>query len=71
MTLAFPRGRDRHAEIFIVWLSDAERATLHGVIRWQKGSALKVRRAQILLKVDAAGPKETNAKIVEAFGCRR
>jgi hypothetical protein len=52
-------------------MSDAERATLQEVIRRQKGSAIKVRRAQILLKADADGPNWTDAKIVEAFGCRR
>ena len=56
---------------YIVRLSDAERATLTEVIRRQKGSAMKVRRAQMLLKADADGPKWTDAKIVEAFGCRR
>lgn len=56
---------------YIVRLSDAERATLCEVIRRQKGSALKVRRAQVLLRADADGPNWTDAKIVEAFGCRR
>lgn len=56
---------------YIVRLSDAERETLHGVIRKQTGSAMKVRRAQILLKADADGPGWTDARIVEAFGCRR
>jgi homeodomain-containing protein len=56
---------------YIVRLSDAERETLHEVIRRQTGSAMKVRRAQILLKADADGPNWTDAKIVEAFGCRR
>jgi len=56
---------------YIVRLSDAERATLVEVIRRQKGSSLKVRRAQILLKADAGGPGWTDARIVEAFGCRR
>ena len=56
---------------YIVRLSDEERETLREVIRRQKGSALKVRRAQMLLKADADGPNWTDAKIVEAFGCRR
>lgn len=30
----------------------------------------KVRRAQILLKVDADGPDWTDKKIAEAFSCR-
>ncbi|HEY2784792.1 MAG TPA: helix-turn-helix domain-containing protein [Fimbriiglobus sp.] len=56
---------------YIVRLSEEERATLREVIRRQKGSATKVRRAQILLKADADGPNWTDAEIVEAFGCRR
>ena len=56
---------------YLVRLSDAERETLREVIRRQKGSAMKVRRAQVLLKADADGPNWTDAKIVEAFGCRR
>ena len=56
---------------YIVRLSAAERATLHGVITSQSGSSLKVRRAQVLLKADADGPNWTDARIVEAFGCRR
>ena len=56
---------------YIVRLSVEERAALQEVIRRQKGSAMKVRRAQILLKADADGPNWTDAKIVEAFGCRR
>jgi hypothetical protein len=56
---------------YIVRLSPEERATLHVVIKKQSGSSLKVRRAQILLKADADGPQWTDAKIVEAFGCRR
>jgi len=55
---------------YIVRLSDAERETLREVIRKLKGPAGKVRRAQILLKADAAGPNWTDQRIAEAFGCR-
>jgi transposase len=55
---------------YIVRLSDAERATLIDVIKKLKGSSLKVRRAQVLLKADADGPAWTDARIAEAFGCR-
>ena len=58
-------------KMYIVRLSEAEREVRHEVIRKQNGSAMKVRRAQILLKADADGPNWTDAKIVEAFGCRR
>ena len=56
---------------YIVRLSDEERETLVGVIKTLKGSSQKVKRAQILLKADANGPDWTDAKIAEAFSCRR
>lgn len=55
---------------YIVRLSDAERTTLTEVVKKLKGSAQKVRRAQVLLKADADGPAWTDAKIAEAVGCR-
>lgn len=55
---------------YIVRLSDSERSTLTQVIKKLKGSSMKVRRAQILLKADADGPAWTDAKIAEAVGCR-
>jgi hypothetical protein len=55
---------------YIVRLTDAERGTLGDVVRKLKGSSQKVRRAQILLKADAAGPAWTDKRIAEAFGCR-
>ena len=56
---------------YIVRLSDAERETLQVVIKKQRGSAQRVRRAHILLKADADGPNWTDTAIAEAFGCRR
>jgi hypothetical protein len=56
---------------YIVRLTDAERETLHAVVKKFKGSSQKVRRAQILLKADAAGPAWTDQRIADAFGCRR
>jgi transposase len=35
-----------------------------------KGSSTKVRRAQILLKCDIAGPNWTDGEIAQAFDCR-
>ncbi len=35
-----------------------------------KGTGQKVRRSQILLKADAAGPNWTDERIAEAFSCR-
>ena len=40
------------------------------VIKKLKGTSQKVRRAQILLKADADGPKWTDRQIAEAFSCR-
>jgi homeodomain-containing protein len=55
---------------YIVRLSDAERETCLEVIKKLKGPAGKVRRAQILLKADAAGCNWTDKRIAEAFSCR-
>lgn len=55
---------------YIVRLSAAERKILSEIVRKLKGSSLKVRRAQVLLKADASGPGWTDAKIAEAYGCR-
>ena len=56
---------------YLVRLSDAERVTLEQIARKLKGSSQKVRRAHILLKADADGPAWTDARIAEAYGCRR
>jgi len=55
---------------YIVRLTDVERETLRDVIKKPKGSPLKVRRAQILLKADVEGVAWTDKQIAEAFGCR-
>jgi hypothetical protein len=57
-------------KIYVVRLTDQERDELHGVIKKLKGTGQKVRRAQILLKADAAGPNWTDEHIAEAFLCR-
>ena len=56
---------------YIVRLTEEERATLDQIVRKFKCSSSKVRRAQVLLKADANGPAWTDAKIVEAYSCRR
>jgi hypothetical protein len=56
---------------YIVRLSLEERELLVGVVKTLKGSSQKVKRAQILLKADADGPNWTDARIAEAFSCRR
>jgi hypothetical protein len=55
---------------YIVRLTDEERETLQRVVNKPKGSAQRIRRAQVLLKADADGPGWTDAKIAEAYGCR-
>lgn len=55
---------------YIVRLSAKERQTLQEVVRKFQGSSQKVRRAQVLLKADVAGPAWTDERIAEAFGCR-
>jgi hypothetical protein len=55
---------------YIVRLSDAERSECEQVIKKLKGTSQKVRRAQILLKADAAGPGWPDAQIADAFTCR-
>ncbi len=55
---------------YVVRLTDQERDELQSVIKKLKGTAQKVRRAQILLKADADGPNWTDERIAEAFSCR-
>jgi hypothetical protein len=55
---------------YIVSLTDQERRVLVAVIKKLKGTSQKLRRAQILLKADAEGPKWTDRQITEAFSCR-
>jgi hypothetical protein len=55
---------------YIVRLTDGERQCLNQILSKFKGSSQKVRRAQVLLKADAAGPSWTDAKIADAFDCR-
>jgi len=55
---------------YIVRLTDEERDILRSVVKKLKGSSQKVRRAQMLLKADANGPKWIDRQIAEAFSCR-
>ena len=58
-------------KIYIVRLTEAEQQTLEQVVKKLKGTSQKVRRAQMLLKANADGPGWTDARIAEAFACRR
>jgi hypothetical protein len=53
-----------------VRLSDEERGVCQAILKHLKGSSQKFRRAQLLLKADAAGPGWSDAKLAEAFNCR-
>lgn len=55
---------------YIVRLTDEERTICQEVIKNLKGSSQKFRRAQILLKADADGPKWADARIADSFNCR-
>jgi hypothetical protein len=55
---------------YIVRLTAEERRVCEDVVKKLKGTSQKVRRAQILLKADADGPRWTDTRIAEAFGCR-
>ena len=55
---------------YIVRLTAKERRILCEVIKKLNGSSQKVRRAQMLLKADAAGPAWTDKRIAEAFDSR-
>lgn len=55
---------------YIVRLTAKERQTLREVVKKLKGSSQKVRRAQMLLKADVAGPAWTDQQIADAFDSR-
>ena len=55
---------------YIVRLTAKERQTLREVVKTLNGSSQKVRRAQMLLKADAAGPSWTDERIAQAYDSR-
>lgn len=57
-------------KFYVVRLTKSERVELQNVVKKLKGTSQKVRRAQILLKADAAGPNWTDERIAVAFSCR-
>ena len=50
-------------------LSDEERGMCQDIVKRPKGTSEKLKRAQILLKADADGPRWPDAKIAEAYDC--
>ena len=55
---------------YIVRLTGEERGRLTAMVTKGRTNAQKIRRAQVLLKVDAAGPNWTDEQTAEAFGMR-
>jgi hypothetical protein len=56
---------------YVVRLSSVEREICESIVKKLKGSSQKVKRAQILLKANAAdGPAWIDAEIADAFNCR-
>lgn len=55
---------------YIVRLTAKERRVLEEVVKKLSGSSQQVRRAQMLLKADAAGPAWTDQRIAESFDSR-
>lgn len=56
---------------YIVRLTDEERIELQDAIAKLRGGSQKARRARMLLQADVDGPAWTDARICEAFACRR
>ena len=55
---------------YVVRLSDEERAVCQAILTHLQGSSQKLRRAQLLLKADVAGPGGSEAKLAEALNWR-
>jgi hypothetical protein len=60
----------RMNKMYIVRLTDEERAICEATIKKETGKSEKLRRATILLKTDANGPAWDDAKVSETVGCR-
>jgi len=58
-------------KIYIVRLPHEDRETCLDIIKKLKGSSQKVRRANILLQADAAGPNWKDQDIADAYHCTR
>lgn len=54
----------------IVTLTDQQREALTKIVKRLDGAPTKVRRAQILLKVDSGGSAWTDQQVAEAYFCR-
>lgn len=54
---------------YVVRLTEEERTSLTELISKGKAAARKIRHANVLLKIDAAGPSWSDAQAAEAFNC--
>lgn len=54
---------------YVVRLTEEERASLTELISKGKAAARKIKHANVLLKIDAAGPSWSDAQAAEAFDC--
>jgi len=54
---------------YVVRLTDDERVMLTALVTKGKTAAYKIKHANILLKVDAAGPNWDDEKVAEAYSC--
>jgi hypothetical protein len=54
---------------YVVVLKRQERRKLEQLVKRGKAKATEIRRANILLKADANGPRWTDVRIADAFGC--
>lgn len=57
------------AKKYIVRLSESERQSAESIVQRLKGTSQKVRRAQILLQSDTAGPNWPDNQIASAYRC--
>jgi transposase len=54
---------------YIVRLAEEERAVLTDLVGKGKAAARKIKHANVLLKIDAAGANWSDSRAAEAFGC--
>ena len=54
---------------YVARLTNSERTQLTALVKKGKAAAYRIRHANILLKVDAAGPEWTDEDAAAAFGC--
>lgn len=56
---------------YVVRLTDEQRVCLRELVKKGRAAAYQIKRANVLLAVDADGPAWTDARAAEAYHCRR